>query len=287
MPFREHDSPERLEFGSRLFAGRGVHIAGYYDGTLRRVDLSDRYGSVHFYLLPFIKPAMVRAMSGEEVGNTDEAVRAALRDFRESDTSGRHVLIAHQFVCAGEQAPETCDSETASVGGSDNVDVSCFDGFDYVALGHLHRSQRIGRDTVRYSGSPLKYSLSECGTSKSFTLVTLGQKGEIEIEQLPVTPLRDLRRIRGGLRSYCGGRENPSDSDDSIHAVLPAPTCSTRLQGSGWCIPTCSMSRLSSAGGSLMSGLNMTRWNIKPRTNCLRISLCMSTAEGLTTTSGR
>lgn len=219
-----HDSPERLEFGSRLFAGRGVHIAGYYDGTLRRVDLSDRYGSVHFYLLPFIKPAMVRAMSGEEVGNTDEAVRAALRDFRESDTSGRHVLIAHQFVCAGEQAPETCASETASVGGSDNVDVSCFDGFDYVALGHLHRSQRIGRDTVRYSGSPLKYSLSEVRHVKSFTLVTLGQKGEIEIEQLPVTPLRDLRRIRGRLEELIAAvGENPSDSDDYIHAVLTGP----------------------------------------------------------------
>ncbi|HBT64062.1 MAG TPA: exonuclease sbcCD subunit D [Ruminococcaceae bacterium] len=216
-----HDSPERLEFGSRLFSDRCVHIAGYYSGTLRKVTFQDDYGQVHFHLLPFIKPAMVRSAFGEEISGTEEAVRAALRDFYENESPGRHVLIAHQFVCFGGQTPETCDSEAISVGGSDSVDISCFDGFDYVALGHLHRAQRMGRDTVRYAGSPLKYSLSEVRHSKSFTLVTLLEKGQIDIELLPITPLHDMRRIKGRLDDLItAARENPSDSHDYIHAVL-------------------------------------------------------------------
>jgi exonuclease SbcD len=145
-----------------------------------------------------------------------------LRGFsKEADPNARHVLIAHQFVCFGDQSPETCDSETVSVGGSDSVDTSCFDGFDYVALGHLHRTQRMGRDTIRYSGSPLKYSLSEVRHAKSFTLVTLGEKGQIDIQLLPVTPLRDLRRIRGSLHDLIeAAKENPADCQDYIHAVL-------------------------------------------------------------------
>lgn len=215
-----HDSPERLEFGSRLFSGRGVHIAGSYNGTLRRVTLDDEYGRVNFYLLPFLKPAAVRAFFDEEIGSTEAAVRAALKGVP-ADQNDRNVLIAHQFVCAGEQPPETCDSEALSIGGSDSVDVSCFDGFDYVALGHLHRPQRIGRDSVRYAGSPLKYSLSEVRHAKSFSLVTLGEKGQIDTELLPITPLRDLRRIRGKLNDLIdAARESPAGSDDYIHAVL-------------------------------------------------------------------
>lgn len=215
-----HDSPERLDFGSRLFADSGVHIAGRYDGHVRCVTLNDSFGPIRFYLLPFLKPVMVRAALGEEAATTDEAVRLALRGLPD-DLGCRSVLIAHQFVCAGGEAPETCDSETISVGGSDSVDVSCFDGFDYVALGHLHRPQRMGRDTVRYAGSPLKYSLSEVRFPKSLPLVTLAEKGQVTVERIPINPLHDMRRIRGRLEDLLtAGREDPADAEDYIHAVL-------------------------------------------------------------------
>lgn len=217
-----HDSPERLDFGSRLFAGRGVHIAGRYDGAVRRVTLEDEYGPVHMYLLPFLRPAVVNARLGCAAANTDEAVRAALAGLPEQPEE-RSLLIAHQFVCAGGRDPELCESDTVSVGGSDRVDVSCFDGFDYVALGHLHRAQRIGRDTVRYAGSPLKYSLSETRHVKSVPLVTLGRKGEAAAELLPLVPRRELRKLRGRLDELlAAGRENGGspENDDYIHAVL-------------------------------------------------------------------
>ena len=215
-----HDSPERLNFLSGVLADQGVHIAGLYRGTVPRVTLRDQWGPVHVYLLPFLKPAFVRQALGGEIPDTDTAVRAALSGLPENPQE-RNVLVAHQFVCAAGAAPETCDSETLSVGGSDQVDVSAFDGFDYVALGHLHRAQRMGRDTVRYAGSPLKYSLSEAAHAKSVTLVTLSEKGQVDIRLLPVTPLRDLRRIRGELEELLtAGRGETAGRDDYIWAVL-------------------------------------------------------------------
>ena len=215
-----HDSPDRLEFGSRLFARRRVYIAGRYTGSVQKVTLSDAFGAVHFYLLPFIKPATVRAVLGEAAETTEQAVRLVLRDVS-LPPEERHVLVAHQFVTAGGQTPETSDSETMYIGGLDNVDSSCFDGFDYVALGHLHRAQRIGRDSIRYAGSPLKYSLSEIGTVKSMPLVTLGEKGEVACELIPLTPLRDWRRLRGSLDELLmEGRIHPSICDDYIYAIL-------------------------------------------------------------------
>ncbi len=215
-----HDSPERLEFGSRLFSGRGVHIAGYYNGDLRQVVLNDKYGNVNFYLLPFIKPAMVRSFFDDDINTTQDAVSAALRGIS-FDQTERNVLIAHQFVCAGEHSPGPCESETISIGGSDSVDVSCFDGFDYVALGHLHRSQYIGRNSVRYAGSPLKYSLSEVRHNKSFTLVTIGEKGQVETELISISPLHDLRKITGKLDDLItAAKSSSAGSNDYIHAVL-------------------------------------------------------------------
>ena len=193
-----HDSPERLGFASRILAGQSLHIAGTYNGAVSRVVLEDEYGPVHFHLLPFLRPATVRARLGGDPGSTDEAVRAALAGLP-GEPGARNVLVAHQFVTAGGRLPETCESETPSVGGSDQVDASAFDGFDYVALGHLHRAQPVGRETVRYAGSPLKYSLSEVLHPKSYPLVTLGEKGQVAVELLPICPRRDLRRIRGTL----------------------------------------------------------------------------------------
>lgn len=219
-----HDSPERLQFGSRIFSRRGIHIAGTYSGRVEQVTLTDTYGPVHIYLLPFLRPVMVRQQLEVPVNDTQSAVEAALAAdgsrLLPDRPDERNVLVAHQFVTAGGRQPDCCDSETLSVGGSDQVDAALFQGFDYVALGHLHQAQKIGEEWVRYAGSPLKYSLSEADHQKSFTVVTLREKGRIEWEQIPLTPLHDLRRIEGTLEELTrAGAQDPA-REDYIWAVL-------------------------------------------------------------------
>lgn len=212
-----HDSDERLAFGAHLLSGAGVHFAPVFDGALRTVTLEDAACSVHFTLLPFLRPAQVRRYFPEvPPGDYEAAIRAVLGTV-DLQTDGRHVLLAHQFVTALGVAPERCDSELASVGTLDNVDVSAFDGFDYVALGHIHGPQRVGRDTVRYAGSPLKFSFSEVHHHKSVPLVTLGDG--VEIELLPLVPRHDMREKRGSLAEIL----TPSvgeRTDDFMHITL-------------------------------------------------------------------
>lgn len=219
-----HDSPERLQFGSRIFSRRGIHIAGVYKGVVEQVTLTDAYGPVHIYLLPFLRPVMVRQRLDVPVSSTREAVAAALAlqggCCLPEHPEDRNVLLAHQFVTAGGRMPECCDSETPSAGGSDQVDASLFQGFDYVALGHLHQAQKMGEERIRYAGSPLKYSLSEVHHRKSFTVVNLHEKGRMEIEQVPLAPLHDLRRIQGPLEELLRTGEGAPDREDYIWAVL-------------------------------------------------------------------
>lgn len=215
-----HDSPERLQFLSGILAQQNLHIAGLYDGRPACVTLKDKWGPVHFHLLPFLKPAFVRHALGREVADTDQAVRAALENLP-ARPEERNVLVAHQFVCTDSSLPETCDSEILSVGGTDRVEASVFDSFDYVALGHLHKPQPMGRDTLRYAGSPLKYSLSEVDHRKSFPLVTLSEKGRVDVQLIPVKPRRDFRRIRGELFQLLeAARETADGREDYIWAVL-------------------------------------------------------------------
>ncbi len=194
-----HDSPERLSFGGRLMSSRKVYVAPVYDGRVRPVELKDRFGSVFVYLLPFLKPAAVRRCFPEaeaEIDSYDGAVRFALDQIRsggEFDSRARNVLVAHQFVMGAS----CCESEELSVGGLDQVSAAAFDGFDYVALGHIHGPQKVGRETLRYCGTPLKYSFSEAGHKKSMTVVSLEEKGRVEVRTLPLVPLRDLREIKG------------------------------------------------------------------------------------------
>ena len=183
-----HDSAERLAFGGRLMDARGVHVSPAYQGTIAPVTLADRAGSVDFYLLPFLKPANVRRFYPDETAETyTDAVRCALAH-RRPGTGGRSVLVAHQFVTGAA----TWDSEELSVGGLDQVDAQAFAGFDYVALGHLHGPQQVGKPAMRYSGTPLKYSFSEAAQQKSVPIVTLCAPGEVEIHLQPLTPRRDL-----------------------------------------------------------------------------------------------
>ena len=187
-----HDSAERLSFGAKLFESNDIYISQVYDGKVKKVGLEDEYGLVNVYLLPFLKPATVRhALQRDDIESYEDGVMAALQEC-EVDASQRNVLVAHQFVTGADR----CDSEEASVGGLDNVSAEVFDEFDYVALGHIHRPQKMGRETLRYSGTPLKYSFSEVEHKKSVTIVELLEKGNVQISTVPLVPLRDMRKVR-------------------------------------------------------------------------------------------
>ncbi|MDR2296682.1 MAG: exonuclease SbcCD subunit D [Clostridiales Family XIII bacterium] len=215
-----HDSPERLSFGSRILRKNGLHIAGAFAGTLQRVSQEDAHGIVNIYMLPFLKPAMLRPFLEQPAESYDAAVRAVV-SAAGIDEGERNVLLAHQFAVSGLRQPARSESEALSVGGLDNVDISAFAPFDYVALGHLHRPQSIGRATVRYAGSPLKYSFSEARHEKSATLVELGEKGDLSIRPAPLVPLRDLREIKGPLAALLhAGREDAEGAEDYIRATL-------------------------------------------------------------------
>ena len=214
-----HDSSERVEFGGRILTDNKIHIAGTYQGKLEKVTLWDEHGPLNIYLLPFIKPALVRRYY-PEVTTYQEAVEAILKQ-EDIHKEERNILIAHQFITSGEIEPERCESETVSIGGLDNIDASVFEAFDYVALGHLHGPQGIGRDTIRYAGSPLKYSFSEARQIKSVTLVEFGKKAELSYIKIPLQPLRDLRQIKGPIEALTDPKVySQGNTLDYIHATL-------------------------------------------------------------------
>lgn len=184
-----HDSAERLAFGSRLMEAEGIHTSRVYDGTFTPVTMEDSLGPVDVWLLPFIKPGHVRRLHPEAESYTD-AVRLAISDMP-IDPARRNVLVTHQFVTGSRLS----ESEELNVGGTDNIDVSVFDGFDYVALGHIHSPQNCGSPRVRYCGTPLKYSFSEARDEKSVTVVELG--AELTVSTIPLTPMREMVELRG------------------------------------------------------------------------------------------
>ncbi len=213
-----HDSAERMAFGGRLMEQSGVHLAPVYDGTVARWTLTDEHGPVHLYLLPFVKPVHVRRCFPErEIETYTDAVAAAVKAM-DVDPAARNVLVTHQFVTGAAR----CESEEVSVGGSDNVDASVFDGFDYVALGHLHGPQTVGRETVRYCGTPLKYSFSEVHHKKSVTVVELGEKGTVTVRTVPLTPRRDLVELRGAYEEVTRRDfyEGNGYQDSYVHITL-------------------------------------------------------------------
>ena len=213
-----HDSPERLAFGGRVMDSCGIHISPVYDGAVAPVTLHDELGPVHVWLLPFVKPAHVRCWFPDaDIESYTDAVAEAVAHM-DIDTAARNVLVTHQFVTGGARS----GSEELSVGGTDNVDSGVFAPFDYVALGHLHGAQHIGRETIRYAGSPLKYSFSEARQHKSVTVVTLGEKGDVQVRTAALTPLRELREIRGSYdeltaRSFY---EHTTYRSDYLHLIL-------------------------------------------------------------------
>ena len=215
-----HDSADRVAFGAHLLAGSRVYVSPVFEGAPAPIPLQDEYGPVDVYLLPFLKPALVRHAYPDEppeaTQSYNDALACVLRRCK-PDPARRSVLVAHQFV-AGAAA---CESEEPSVGGLDCVDAALFDGFDYVALGHLHSPQKVGLEAVRYCGTPLKYSFSEAGQHKSVTLVELGPKGEVTLSTLPLTPLHDLRELRGRYAELTDRRRYAGTAvDDYLHITL-------------------------------------------------------------------
>lgn len=213
-----HDSPERLAFGNRIFDASGIHFSPVYDGEVKPIALNDEFGEVNFYMLPFVKPSHVkRFFPDENIENYTDAVQVAVKHMN-VDYAKRNVLIAHQFVTGSIRS----DSEEKSVGGLDNVDSKAFDGFDYVALGHIHGAQTAGKTNVYYCGTPLKYSFSEANDQKSVALIEINKNGEPIITKLPLTPKREVVDLCGKYdelmsRSFY---ENTTYRDDLVRITL-------------------------------------------------------------------
>ena len=191
-----HDSAERIAFGSKIMSGSGIHLSPVYDGKIRPVTLSDEYGYIDIYMLPYLRPVTVRhhlpEEEKEEVDSYDSAVRKAIEKMG-INTDRRNIIVTHQFVTGSQRS----ESEDVNVGGLDNVDANAFEDFDYVALGHLHRPQDCQDERIRYCGSPLKYSFSEVNDHKSVTLVELKEKGSLRREIIPLKPLHDWHDLKG------------------------------------------------------------------------------------------
>lgn len=212
-----HDSAERLSFGLNIFSHNNIYISPVYNGEIKSITLKDNYGNINFYLLPFLKPSMVRPFfPDEEIKSHTQALKIALKNLP-LNKDERNILIAHQFVTGAVVS----DSEEINVGGLDNIDAHIFDDFDYVALGHIHTPQTILRDTIRYCGSLLKYSFSEANQQKSATIIDITTKEQINITTFPIKPLHDMRKIKGSYAELTN-RQNyiNTNTDDYIFATL-------------------------------------------------------------------
>lgn len=217
-----HDSPERIAFGGRIMMKSQIYLSPVYNGALTRVEMSDDYGALNVYMLPFVRPADVRRFFPEQkITSYTDAVTAAV-NASDINADERNIIITHQLVTGASRS----DSEDISVGGTDNVDISAFEKFDYAALGHIHGPQNIGSEKIRYCGTPLKYSFSESAHKKSVTAVEFYEKGNMKIREIPLTPKRDMRKIKGGFDElikldktddYC--KITLTDEDEIIGAV--------------------------------------------------------------------
>jgi exonuclease sbcCD, D subunit len=216
-----HDSKDRLGFGNKIFEDEGLYIESKYNGRLKKVRLEDEYGPLNIYMLPFIKPVEVKKFFEDDLENNYDLAINKIIEKEEIDKSERNIIMVHQFVTAGNVKPERTESEVLSLGGIENVDVSNFKSFDYVAIGHVHRPQKIGRDTARYAGTILKYSFSEINHNKSIPIIDIKEKGNITINLLPLKPLRDMREIKGPIEELIK-EENYKEGnlEDYIKAII-------------------------------------------------------------------
>ncbi|HZW69111.1 MAG TPA: exonuclease SbcCD subunit D [Pseudogracilibacillus sp.] len=223
-----HDSPIRVHFGSKLMREKGFHIAGLIEEEVESVVLHDEFGEVHFHLLPFVDPSVVaNTFNDDSIRTYDDAMRVMVeRIDAKKDPDARHVLVSHYFVTPqGEEKENTSDSERVlSIGGIEYVNAEHLKHFDYVALGHLHRAHSVQEPHIRYAGSPLKYSISEEGHQKAFTVVDLQADGELEIDKRLFTPRRDMRTVEGTIEEILA--MDPSDDYIFIELLNKTPVLS-------------------------------------------------------------
>lgn len=216
-----HDSKERLNFGSKMFEDDGIYIETKYKGNLRKISLNDEFGKLNIFMLPFIKPIEVKQFFDEDLENNYNTAISKIIGKEKIDTNERNIILVHQFITAGTNEPERTESEVLTLGGIENVDVSNFNNFDYVAIGHVHRAQRIGRDTARYAGTMLKYSFSEVNDNKSVPIIYIKEKGNINIKLIPLKPLRDMREIKGPLEKLLSKEiYEQGNTEDYIKAII-------------------------------------------------------------------
>ncbi len=217
-----HDSDERLSFGSSLFEANRLYISAKYEGELYKRECRDEFGKINIFLLPFVKASQVKHFYPEEkIESYDDAVRTVL-SHAHVNPAERNILVAHQFVVGKGENPTLAGSEGAavqSVGNVEKIGADCFDDFDYVALGHIHSPQQVGRETVRYSGSLLKYSLSEVNNEKTVPVVTFGEKGDVSVELIGLKPLRDMRHLKGRMAQLLD-KKNITSPEDYIYVTL-------------------------------------------------------------------
>ena len=252
-----HDSPDRVAYLGELVRERGVYLSPVYDGHVEPIELRDEFGPVRFWLMPYVHPEVVRGIFPEEtVADANDAARLVLGAM-DVDRTCRNVILSHQCVlgCAFDER------EQKSVGALDNVDPALYDAFDYVALGHIHRAQAIGRrdGTLRYCGTPLKYSKKEAATDKTVTRVALGEKGDIRLDELPLTPLREVRLVRGLFDDLIGQGPAPGTEDDYFFITLTdevdIPNAAARLRDRfGRVLALDFDNRRTRAGGSVTIG---------------------------------
>ncbi|MEQ2371687.1 exonuclease SbcCD subunit D [Blautia sp. CLA-JM-H16] len=216
-----HDSAERIAFGAHIMSSSGICMSPVYDGKTAKYCLTDSYGEVWIHLLPFIRPSVVRhALAGEEgteeIRTYQEAVQAAV-EHMDIDIEKRNILVAHQFAVGAV----SCDSEEITVGGIDQIEVSVFRDFDYVALGHIHSPQNVGSDHIRYCGTPLKYSFSEAGQQKSVTVVELKEKGNLKVREISLKPKRDMRKLKGSYMEITSlSNYQDTNTEDYVQITL-------------------------------------------------------------------
>ena len=201
-----HDNIHRITFGSNIMSKAGIHFAKKYDGELKPLKLSD---NVNIWLLPFIRPMDIREFHPDfQTSNYNEMMKVVIENAKIDETQ-TNVLVAHQFVTCGAQTPERSESETCSLGTMDNVDVSNFDKFDYVALGHIHKSQPMGRNEVRYAGSPLKYSFSELNQKKQMVILNVQDK-KVDLEFIDFKFVNELKEFVGSFEKL--SQQEPTDA---------------------------------------------------------------------------
>ncbi|REB06495.1 exonuclease SbcCD subunit D [Sporosarcina sp. BI001-red] len=221
-----HDSPARLQFGSRLMQANGLHIVGKPSGNGggTTIQVEDEYGPVQFHLIPFADPSVIRNLSQDDgIDSHHRAMESVIHQYGELDPSIRHVAIAHAFVTSlGEPEENTSDSERPlSIGGTEYVAADLFKNFHYTALGHLHQAHFTGTERIRYSGSPMKYSISEENHHKGFLVIELDGNGEIQIEKRELIQKRDIRTVRATLEELL--QMKPSEDYVFVKLLDEAP----------------------------------------------------------------